>query len=206
MIIDCHTHDHHRTDAIISVAPTDFHPEEGFTYSVGIHPWSTDQSTDFSILAQAAAHPTVIAIGETGIDRLRGADTETQKKIFERHILLSEQLHKPLIMHVVKAVDEVLAIHKTMKPRMPWIWHGFRGNAQMARQLTSKGIYLSLGERFNPKAAEAIDSDMLLLESDESMLSIREIAERTAASRGEPADDVMLTAARNLQRATAYTV
>lgn len=206
MIIDCHTHDHNRADAVISVAPTDFRPKEGFTYSVGIHPWSTVQSTNFSILAEAAAHPAVIAIGETGIDRLRGADTEIQKKIFERHITLSEQLHKPLILHVVKAVDEVLAIRKAMKPRMPWIWHGFRGNAQMARQLTGKGIYLSLGERFNPKAAEVIDSDMLLLESDESMLSIREIAERVAASRGEPADDVMLTAARNLQRATAYTV
>lgn len=206
MVTDCHTHDRRRHDAIISVAPTDFHPEEGCVYSVGIHPWLTDHRVDINQLAEAAAHPAVVAIGETGIDHLRGAATNEQKRIFESHIELSERLRKPLILHVVKAVDEILATRKAAKPRMPWIWHGYRGNAVMARQLTGKGIYLSLGERFNPQAAAAIDRDMLLLESDESELTIAEIAERVAASRNEPADAVLLTAARCLRRVMAYTV
>lgn len=206
MIIDCHTHAPRRREAIISVAPSEFRPEEGHVYSVGIHPWSTDQPADFSILSEAATHPAVVAIGETGIDRLRGADIALQRKIFEFHIDLSEQLRKPLVLHVVKAVDEILAIHKAKKPRMPWIWHGFRGNRQMAKQISDKGIYLSLGERFNPQAAEAIPQRLLLLESDESKLTIQEIAARIAPFRAATAERLLALTGDNLQRAVAYTV
>ena len=68
MLIDCHTHDTTRTDAIISVSPALFRPEEGKHYSVGIHPWETGATPDFELLERAAAHPSVAAIGETGVD------------------------------------------------------------------------------------------------------------------------------------------
>lgn len=81
MLIDCHTHDTTRTDAIISVSPALFRPEEGKHYSVGIHPWETGATLDFELLERAAAHPSVAAIGETGVDRLRGAGM-TRKPTF----------------------------------------------------------------------------------------------------------------------------
>ena len=110
MLIDCHTHDTTRTDAIISVSPALFRPEEGKHYSVGIHPWETGATLDFELLERAAAHPSVAAIGETGVDRLRGAGIDTQTDVFRRHITLSESLRKPLILHVVKALDIILAV------------------------------------------------------------------------------------------------
>ena len=55
MLIDCHTHDTTRTDAIISVSPALFRPEEGKHYSVGIHPWETGATPDFELLERAAA-------------------------------------------------------------------------------------------------------------------------------------------------------
>lgn len=119
MLIDCHTHDTTRTDAIISVSPALFRPEEGKHYSVGIHPWETGATPDFELLERAAAHPSVAAIGETGVDRLRGAGIDTQTDVFRRHIALSESLRKPLILHVVKALDIILAVKKECRPAMP---------------------------------------------------------------------------------------
>ncbi len=194
MIVDCHTHHADRLNAIVSVAPEDFHPQEGILYSVGIHPWTTDKPFDFELLETTAAHPSVVAIGETGIDRLRGADIDKQTQILRRHINLSERLQKPLILHVVKALDIILALRKECQPTMPWIWHGFRGNATTAKQLTDKGFYLSFGERFNAEAAAAVPAERLLLETDESPLTINEIAARIAACRHISSDELLASA------------
>ena len=206
MLIDCHTHDTTRTDAIISVSPALFHPEEGKSYSVGIHPWQTDATPDFDLLGSIAAHPSVAAIGETGIDRLRGADIDTQTAVFRHHIAMSESLRKPLILHVVKALDIILAVRKAYRPEMPWIWHGFRGNASMAKQLADNGILLSLGSHFNTDAAASIPADKLLVETDESTADINETATRIAACRHISLPEVIALASENLQRAVAYTV
>lgn len=123
---------------------------------MGIHPWETGATPDFELLERAAAHPSVAAIGETGVDRLRGAGIDTQTNVFRRHIALSESLRKPLILHVVKALDIILAVKKECRPAMPWIWHGFRGNATMAKQLADNGILLSLGSHFNTDAAASV--------------------------------------------------
>ncbi|MBO7291127.1 MAG: TatD family hydrolase, partial [Bacteroidaceae bacterium] len=113
-ITDIHSHcDEPRRDAIISTTPACFNPTPQQYYSLGIHPWESSDVDEMSLqqLALLAQHPQVVALGETGIDRLRGADVETQKKLFINHITLSEQLHKPLILHVVKGVDIVLSLH-----------------------------------------------------------------------------------------------
>lgn len=206
MLIDCHTHDTTRTDVIISVSPALFRPEEGKHYSVGIHPWETGATPDFELLERAAAHPSVAAIGETGVDRLRGAGIDTQTDVFRRHIALSESLRKPLILHVVKALDIILAVKKECRPAMPWIWHGFRGNATMAKQLADNGILLSLGSHFNTDAAASIPADKLLVETDESTAGINETAARIAACRHISLPEVIALASENLQRAVAYTV
>ena len=85
---------------------------------------------------------------------------------------------------------------------MPWIWHGFRGNATMAKQLADNGILLSLGRHFNTDAAASIPADKLLVETDESTADINEIA----ACRHISLPEVIALASENLQRAVAYTV
>lgn len=171
--IDIHTHDKSRINAIINIYPHE--PLiEGAYHSVGIHPWHTidvDSST-IKKLNIHAAHPQVVAIGETGIDALKGASIEKQIEIFRLHVELSEQHKKPLIIHCVKAFNEIITLKKQLRPSMPWIIHGFRGKPQLASQLINQGFYISLGEHFNPLSASIIPIDHLLFETDESTLDI----------------------------------
>ncbi len=180
MIADCHTHNLAATDAIISVA-TDFDRfDPSKPYSVGIHPWHTANAArdDFQRLEHLAVLPHVVAIGETGIDRNRGAERDLQIDIFRRQAELADAVGKPLIIHCVGGWNDILQVRRELLPQQPWIAHGFRGKPELARQLIDAGLYISLGERFNPAAAEIIPLERLFVETDESKLSIEEIARR----------------------------
>lgn len=169
-ISDVHTH---RRDAgpgcIINIDPGEV-MLPGRYYSVGIHPWhllEADEST-WDAVKEMALDDRVLAIGETGIDMARQpvAPADVQRQWLLRHISLSEELGKPLIIHVVKGLDTIMQLKKQLKPRQPWIWHGFRGKPEMARQLTDAGIFLSLGERYNPDVVAAVAPEFLLHETD----------------------------------------
>lgn len=185
MIKDIHTHRIDAREAVISVNPWEFAPVDGLCYSVGIHPWQAARAAeaDFDRLAECATSGNVLMIGECGIDKLRGGDLPMQMSVLERHIALSEQVCKPLVLHCVRASNELCRLRRVLRPRMPWVVHGFRGNARVASQLLDAGFYLSYGERFNPEALAATPADRLLAETDESPLPIDEIHRRLAASR-----------------------
>ncbi len=197
-ISDIHTHDASRAPhAIVNIYPGD-EMTPGNVYSIGIHPWHTHEVTDemLQMLEQQASNTDVVAIGEAGLDKLRGADIDTQERIFIRHIELSEALKKPLIIHAVKAYDRIIALHRRFKPTQRWIIHGFRGKPQQAMSLLNEGLDLSIGEKFNPEAAAIIPANRLFIESDESKLSIDEIRRQVAQYRAdavsESFDDVFL--------------
>ena len=168
MLIDAHTHQADSHIGVISVEPDRFDPRPGLYYSVGIHPWSTSTvgDDDFRLLEAAARHPQVVAIGECGIDRLRGADVERQRIIFERHIALSEQLRKPLIVHEVKASDIVLALHAQLRPACRWMRHGARFGVRQAEQYVRHGIYLGFGANRNEQTLQSVPRRLILLETD----------------------------------------
>ena len=191
MIKDIHTHRPDAREAVISVNPWEFNSVEGLYYSVGIHPWQVGRATDadFDRLAEYARAGNVLMIGECGIDKLRGGDLSMQTGVLERHIALSEQVGKPLVLHCVRASNELCRLRRVLRPRMPWVVHGFRGNARVAGQLLDAGFYLSYGERFNPEALAITPADRLLAETDESLLPIDEIHRRLAASRQIEVDE-----------------
>ena len=170
MLIDAHTHQADSHIGVISVEPDRFDPRPGLYYSVGIHPWSTSTvgDDDFRLLEAAARHPQVVAIGECGIDRLRGADVERQRIIFERHIALSEQLRKPLIVHEVKASDIVLALHAQLRPACRWMRHGARFGVRQAEQYIRHGIYLGFGANRNEQTLQSVPRRLILLETDDT--------------------------------------
>lgn len=201
MISDSHTHNKNADNAIVSVSPEEFSPREGFVYSVGIHPWNTVCGSDltFEKLRKAALHRQVVAIGETGIDRLKGGDLLEQERVFRMHVELSEELKKPLIIHEVKSADIILRVHKESRHKQVWIRHGFRGNAEMARMYLKHGIYLSFGERFNPEALKSIPDSMLLAETDDSRLSIGKIVEQIASVRNSDIGSVFEIVSENLR-------
>ncbi len=183
---DFHTHDLEApAGAIINIPhsfllhPDSWQPRQDAVYSVGLHPWNIDADTPVeSILdniRSLARRPETVAIGECGLDRFRGS-FEHQLHAFERQALLAEELGMPLIIHGVKATAELLQFHKKLRPRMPWTIHGFRGGPATARQLLDAGFDLSFGPRFNPAAIAVCPPHRLHIETDDSPVSIAEVA------------------------------
>lgn len=163
----------------------------------GIHPWWFDDgSFDFRQellqLEKQLVEERLAAIGETGIDKLHQQTVPLQIDSFEKHIALSETYRKPLVIHNVKGNEILLRLHKKHHPKQAWIVHGFNGNAIEAQQLTTHGLFLSIGESIlyeNRKITESIKSiplDCLFFETDISGNSIVEIYQKAASRLNLP--------------------
>lgn len=175
-------------------------------FSIGCHPWflqKNDYETHLQILEEIAQNDKVWAIGETGLDKSICVDFLLQLEVFKKHILISEQAKKPLIIHCVKAYSEILMLHKRLRPTQNWLVHGFRANKQIASQLQEKGIYLSFGEALlkSPQLQETfsqIQTEYFLLETDESSISIEKIYEKAAQIRKISIEELQKQIKKNL--------
>jgi TatD DNase family protein len=164
----------------------------GVAYTFGIHPWFLNEDNfnqQLKSVEHIARNKEIIAIGEAGFDKLRGPSIELQRKVFEEQIALSEALKKPVVIHCVRAWEELLSVQKKLKPRMTWLIHGFRGNAELAGQLLSKGMYLSFWFDFvlRPNAGvllRQLPADRIFLETDGADVSIRTIYNKVAEDLG----------------------
>jgi TatD DNase family protein len=170
-------------------------------FSCGVHPWySDDAEPQLKFLKEIANDPRIVAIGEAGLDKLKGPDLATQQQIFVQQIELSEQLQKPLIIHCVKAWDELAALKKKHKPAQPWIIHGYRGKAEQARQLAALGFMFSIGDKFHADALRTIPINCLFCETDESDLEIEYIYARIAEALDMKTEDFAEQIAANVKR------
>ncbi|KKB57597.1 TatD family hydrolase [Parabacteroides gordonii] len=150
--------------------------------SAGIHPWYIyNVDKQISCLESVASSSAIVAIGEAGLDKLVKTPLDIQKNVFLRQAVLAEKLKKPLIIHCVKAWGELIAVRKIVKPHIPWIIHGFRGNGELAQQLILQGFYLSFGEHFQISSLRRAWPERLLIETDESSCSIQDIYQRLAS-------------------------
>ena len=200
MLTDVHTHNLHATDSIIAVGADAVLEPDRF-YSVGIHPWDADETSSAATIEPLARDPRVIAIGETGLDRLRGASPAVQERLLREHAALSESLRKPLIIHSVRAHEDLIRLHRELRPTQPWIIHGFRGKPAVARRLLDQGFYISLGRRFNAETATVIPNDRLLLETDDDpTATISDVAADVAAARATTAPLLLSQASQTLLR------
>ena len=166
--------------------------------SVGIHPWYIyNVEEQLAELERQASFPNVVAIGETGLDKGAEAPMDRQQEIFKASVSLAENAGIFLIIHCVKAWDELIALKKGLKPRVPWIIHGFRGNATLAGQLIRQSFYLSFGERFNPDAVREAWPGRLFAETDDREIDIRTVYRNLSASLDLPLEQFATQIARN---------
>lgn len=171
------------------------------SFSCGIHPWHSESSElQFKSFSECATDPRVIAIGETGLDKIKGPSFSIQIPLFKQHIALSEQLKKPLIIHAVKAWEELYHIRKDLKPTQPWIIHGYRDNPQITKQMKGVGFMFSLGERFNVNSLKLIPLDSLFCETDESKVSILRVYQQVASALNCDVEDIAIQVANNVRR------
>lgn len=203
-LLDIHSHHAGNRSAAIVDYPFEcpFPPVGEGYYSTGIHPWILEASMPEPVwerLEEQCADRRMLAVGEAGIDKLAKAPLPLQIEAFGRQALIAERCERPLIIHCVKAMEELLAVRRKLRPRQPWIWHGFRGKAQQAAQLLKAGFYLSFGERYAEDALAMVPPERLFLETDESRLPIGDILQNAACVRSIPAEELQEIVRKNIQ-------
>ena len=188
------------------------HDGETTINAFGVHPWHlNDDATNgaaqvkehiradiraagMNVLRDGQGHP--FAIGECGLDRLTAIPYDVQLAAFQAQIELSEELGCPLILHCVRAVDDVLRMkHGT---RQAWIFHGFRGKPQQMLQLLDHGFYISFGLRHNAESLSLCPAERLFLETDDTPLPISSLYATAAAQRGTTPEALAAQCLQNL--------
>lgn len=170
--------------------------------SVGIHPWKLTQenaNAQWEALRQSIKDRRIMAIGECGLDKLQGPSLELQTTIFKKEATLAEENSLPLIIHCVKAFNELIQLKKEISPRQPWIIHGFRGKLPLALDCIRHGFYLSLGSNFQENALKAIPIERLFIETDESEENIGSIYQRIAETKGISLQELVEAINKNVQ-------
>jgi TatD DNase family protein len=152
--------------------------------SAGIHPNQITQATSsaWDEVASLAVNETVVGIGETGLDR-HWNDTPfpQQEDYFARHLALSRQTRKPIIIHCREAEADVLRMLRDDFDKngpVRGVMHSFVGNAETAAACLEMGLYLSFAGMLTYKNAAALrevaaklPADRLLVETDSPYLA-----------------------------------
>jgi TatD DNase family protein len=173
-------------------------------YSIGLHPWYIDENNwkeQFELLKRYSIEPSVLAIGECGLDRITATDFVVQQKVFAAQIQWANEIGKPLIIHCVRAYDEVMTVLHKEGNKVPVIFHGYSKNASLAKKITDKGYYLSFGKAIENETVKevvrSISINRFFLETDDATISIEEIYKQAAAALQIPVDSLSLQLQQN---------
>lgn len=183
--IDFHTHiDYSRADVVVLYSYEA--PAIGGA-SVGIHPWFAAEDELLSLQSNVDS---VMFIGECGLDKCCNVDWQTQMTLFVSHIELSERLKKPLVIHCVRAYNELAQISRRFYRHQPWIVHGYNQSVEWLNQNHDQNIYASFGAAIlhSGKAQRAVarcGSNRILFETDNNPnVDIVDIYKMAAKHRG----------------------
>jgi TatD DNase family protein len=158
---------------------------ENLYASVGVHPDYPDcLEPDVPTLVRLAAHPKIIATGETGLDyyRAQGDPAQThewQRERFRVHIRAARQSGKPLIIHTRSASADTLAIMKEEgADAIGGVMHCFTETWEVARAALDLGFHISMSgivtfrnAQSLREVAAAVPLDRLLIETDSPYLA-----------------------------------
>lgn len=212
---------------VVALAQTDAH----WWASAGVHP-DTEGMAEPSeaLLLEWAAHPKVVAIGETGLDyyRLNGrsvADMHWQRERFRVHIRAARAVSKPLVIHTRSASQDTLAILKEegedgSAGSAGGVFHCFTETAEVARAALDLGFYVSFSGIVTFKTAQDLRDiaawmplDRLLIETDSPYLApvphrgktnnpsfVPLVAAQIAQVRGCPVQEIARASTANCER------
>jgi TatD DNase family protein len=188
--------------------------------SVGVHPDYPDVPlvTEKELIG-LAAHPKVIAIGETGLDyyRIKG-ELEWQRERFRTHIRAARTCGKPLIIHMRDAGSDTLRILREEGAReVGGVMHCFTGTWEEAQaamtldfRISFSGIVTFKNAHALKEVARQVPLERMLIETDSPYLApapfrgktnqpglVKHVAEEIARLKGVPFDDVAGATTRN---------
>ena len=208
--IDIHTHCPGRG---ISVADRCLgevvQPEGGQVfYSRGIHPLFIGDGVEGALeqVEREAAAGEIVAVGEAGLDRNGEAPLEVQTGIFERQVGIAARYGLPLVVHVVRAVPELISLRKKYPAFGKWIVHGFNSRREILHDLLRHGFYISVGAKALVEGTNVcrllpeIPDDRLFLETDEGDVPIEEVYAAVALRKQVPVEELQRMVAVNFER------
>ncbi|ALP53356.1 hypothetical protein Tel_09420 [Candidatus Tenderia electrophaga] len=191
--------------------------------SVGVHP-NEDAGEEPSVarLVELAAHPKVIAIGETGLDYFRSeGELEWQRERFRRHIRAARQTGKPLIIHSREAQPDTLNIMaEEGADEFGGIMHCFVDDWETARRAIELNFVISFSGIVTFKNATELKQvarqcplEKMLVETDSPYLTpmpyrgksnqpgyTRYVAEHIAELKGISVEEVAAATTENFYR------
>ena len=151
--------------------------------ALGVHPHEAgrDKLRDPAPLVEAAAHPNVVGIGETGLDYFYDhAPRDLQAASFRVHIRAARESGLPLIVHTREADADTMAILEEEMEAGPYtgVVHCYSSSRRLAERAVAIGLYLGIGGILTFKRSEdlratvrAVPLDRLLLETDAPYLA-----------------------------------
>jgi len=181
--------------------------------SVGVHPdYEETHEPTVDELVRLAAHPKVVAIGETGLDyyRLTG-DLAWQRERFRVHIRAAREVGKPLVIHTRSAAADTLAVMREERAAdARGVMHCFTESWEVAEAAIDLGFYISLSGIVTFKNAKSLQDvarrlplDRMLIETDSPFLApvpfrgktnepafVAHVAAKVAELRGISVDEV----------------
>ncbi|WP_223269211.1 MULTISPECIES: TatD family hydrolase [unclassified Polaribacter] len=207
---DVHTHIISSDKNVVSILNT--YPNSidfSHSFSIGLHPWYINREKVEEELLRVELklqHKNCFALGECGLDTITKVDFDVQKSVFRKQIALSEKYQKPLMIHCVKAHQEIISLKKEIKPMQQWVLHGFNKNLQLAQSLLKNGIVVSFGaaiishKKLQEVVLEIPLENMLLETDDNTDLKIQEIYQKVAVIKKIEVKELQQKIAQNFKR------
>ncbi len=193
MYINIHTHQQ-VYDASIELVNLDINSaNKPNYYSYGLHPWfikQEDYKEQLSLIELKVNEKRCLAVGECGLDKLSPVNFELQQNVFIEQIKIANHINKPLIIHCVKAFNELINCLNLYENKVPVIIHGFNNNENIASVLLNYGCCFSFGKAllgYESNAAKAIKNSgrkNFFLETDDADISIKYIYKKAAELLG----------------------
>ncbi|HUN91279.1 MAG TPA: TatD family hydrolase [Burkholderiaceae bacterium] len=173
----------------------------GLAYTLGIHPLYVEQAADDDLdRVEAAARdalgdPHFVGIGEIGLDFfVEGADVKRQQHFLVRQLQLAKRLDLPVVLHVRRAVDDVLRQIRHSDVR-GGIAHAFNGSEEQAAAYRRAGLRLGFGGAATYDGSKRIrrlvaglPDDAWVLETDAPDMPPQWLRDVTASPRNEPGE------------------
>jgi len=176
-------------------------PEGDFT--AGVHPWDVAKFSTDVLRFFDVSHSGLIGIGEIGLDfSVKEKNKTLQAKWLNDQLAIAERLDLPVVLHCVKAYNEIQAELKKYRLKAV-VFHGFIGSPELMEQLVKQGYYLSFGEfsLHSPKTTEALKTiplERLFLETDDDPgADIKSIYGKTAVLRSITMEELKETVFNN---------
>lgn len=153
---------------------------QGHAYALGIHPLYVMRAGAGDLAALAEALRThhidarLVAVGEIGLDFfVPGLDAATQQHFYVEQLKLAQRFDLPVILHVRRSADPLLAGLRRVGFRHGGIAHAFNGSEQQAQAFLDLGFKLGFGGTLTferslqiRRLAATLPEEALVLETD----------------------------------------